>query len=281
MGNCLQLTYYGTNCLLFRKEETGLLLDPHFSRPALLRLLAPIRPQLKKIMAGLDALGARQLDCVLLTHTHYDHALDAVETARHTGATLYGSPSAALLAKGGGLDTNCFRVLQPGEMVQIGAFTVTAHPSQHIRFPEPLGWLMSGSDPITAPLQPPLWFWQFRAGAVYALQVGRALVFGSAGFVPGSYQGLNVDTVILSIGGLGLRPASYLERLYQEVVIASGARQVWISHWDNFFRPILPGLRPLGRAGRTVVQLEDLAGRYGQTLDWLPFNLPISLDDQP
>lgn len=281
MENSLQLTYYGTNCLFFRKGETSLLVDPHFTRPALLRLLAPIRPRPEKITAGLEALGVRRLDGVLLTHTHYDHALDAAETVRQTGATLYGSPSAAQLAAGSGLEEGAFRAIRPGETVQIGTFTVQAHPGRHIQFPAPLGGLMSDSDPIQTPLQPPAWFWQYRCGAVYALQVDRVLVLGSAGLVPGAYRGLDVDAVVLSIGGLGLRPASYLERLYQEVVIASGARQVWVSHWDNFFRPVSRPLRPLGRAGWTMAQLQALAGRHGQGLARLPFNHPIDLVTGP
>lgn len=273
-----QLTYGGTNCLIFRKGESGLLVDPHFTRPAFLSLLGKIQPSAEKIRTGLARLDVQRLTGVLLTHTHYDHALDAVETARQTGATLFGSSSAAQLAAGAGLEPQFFHQIQQAEPLQVGDFTVCFLPSQHIQFPKPLSRLASSADPISQPLSPPAWFWQYRCGEVSAILVDRTLVFGSAAFVSGAYQGLEVEMVVLGIGGLGLRPQSYLETLYRETVVASGARRVLLSHWDNFFRPVSADLRPLGKVGWTMEHLKHLAERYGQTISVLKVNKPVNLD---
>ncbi|QRN82791.1 MBL fold metallo-hydrolase [Chloroflexota bacterium] len=276
-----QLTYGGTNCMLFRKGESNLLIDPHFTRPPFLSLLDKIKPSPEKIKAGLARLGIQSLAGVLLTHTHYDHALDAVETACQTGAPLFGSPSSAQLAAGAGLAPDLFHQIQQGESLQAGDFTVRFLPSQHIQFPRPLSRLASIAAPIPQPLRPPAWFWQYRCGEVSAILVDRTLVFGSAAFLSGAYQGLEVETVVLGIGGLGFRPRSYLEKLYQETVVASGARQVLISHWDNFFRPIRAGLHSLGRVGWTMEHLRPLAERYGQTISILKYNQPVDLVVSP
>ncbi len=135
--------------------------------------------------------------------------------------------------------------------------------------------------PISQPLIPPAWFWQYRCGEVSTILVDRTLIFGSAAFVSGAYQGLEVETVVLGIGGLGMRPKSYLEKLYQETVVASGARQVLISHWDNFFWPIRAELRPFGRAHWTLAHLKPLAERYGQSISVLKYNQPVNMAISP
>ncbi|MBG0771195.1 MAG: MBL fold metallo-hydrolase [Anaerolineaceae bacterium] len=281
MDKGVQLTYGGTNCLLFRKGESALLVDPHFTRPAFFSLLGEIRPSAERIRDGLAGLGAQDLAGVLLTHTHYDHALDAVETASQTGAPLFGSPSAGQLAAGAGLSPNLFHEVHHGDAIQVGDFSVRFLPSEHIRFPAPLSRLVSSADPIPQPLMPPAWFWQYRCGQVSAILVDRTLIFGSAAFVAGAYRGWEVETVVLGIGGLGLRPLSYLETLYRETVVASGARQVLISHWDNFFQPSQTDLRPLGRVNWTVNHLKALANRYGQTIFQLAYNHPVDLTALP
>lgn len=272
-----QLTYGGTNCLIFRKGNSTLLVDPHFSRPGFSRLFGKIAPSADRIRTGLSQLGVQALDGVLLTHTHYDHALDAVETARQTGAVLFGSPSAGQLAAGAGLAPHQFHRVRQGEMIPVGDFSVRFLPSQHIHFPAPLNRLASTADPISHPLTPPAWFWQYRCGAVSAILVDRTLVFGSAAFLRGAYQGWDVENVVLGIGGLGLRPESYLQTLYRETVVACGARHVLISHWDNFFRPSQTDLRPLGRARWTLAQLESLAERFGQKLSLLEYHRSVNL----
>ena len=276
-----QLIYGGTNCLLLRKGRSALLVDPHFTRPAFFRLLGKIQPSPERISAGLVRLSVQNLDGVLLTHTHYDHALDAVETARQTGALLVGSPSAAQLVAGAELEAQFCHPVRQGESVQVGDFSVHFLPSQHIQFPAPLHRLASSADPITKPLRPPAWFWQYRCGEVSAILVDRTLIFGSAAYLSGAYQGWDVDTVILGIGGPGLRPPGYLEMLFEEVVVASGARQVLISHWDNFFRPSVSELRPFGRVHWTMRHLTALAERHGQAISVLGYNQPVNLPTMP
>jgi hypothetical protein len=275
MSNETLITYFGTNCLLFTKADSALMVDPHFTRPRLRSLLGKIAPDTGKIRIGLAKAGVSSLDGVLLTHTHYDHALDAVETARQTDAVLYGSTSAGMLAAGEGLDPSQIHVVPPDQGAKIVDFRVKFLPSQHIQFPVPFRWFMSDDEAIRQPLSSPAWFWQYRCGQAYGILIDKTLVFGSANFIVGAYAGLDVDTIVLGIGGVGLKPSAYLDGLYKQVVLSTGANRVLVSHWDNFFRPIGDGLRPLGRARHTFDRLVQLGAKNGQDVRLLEYGLPV------
>lgn len=90
------VTWWGTNSLLIEDDRTRLMIDPYFSRPPGLLglgfLYKKIAPDEAAVDQGLARAGVDQLDAVLVTHTHFDHVLDAGEVARRTGATLGSAP---------------------------------------------------------------------------------------------------------------------------------------------------------------------------------------------
>lgn len=273
----MEITFLGTNTLLFRKNSSTLLVDPHFTRPSLLQLMGKIHPDQKKIAESLAQLGIERLDGVLLTHTHYDHALDAAEVISQAGGVLYGSGSALNLLKGAGLGTDCGVEVVPGQRYAIGAFRVCFHPACHLPFPVPVSWLVNMDGNIAMPIHPPAWFWRYRRGQVYAIQVDRTLIFGSAGFTAGAYRDLAIDTTILGVGGMDIQPNAYLERFYEQAVLLPGAKRVFITHWDNFFGPFARHSQPLLFARRGLSRVSALGTRYGQDIHQLEYGTPIRL----
>lgn len=267
----MKITYLGTNTLLFSKDQTALLIDPHFTRPGLAHLLGKIRPDPEKTAESLARFEIRKVAGILLTHTHYDHALDAVEVIRQVGGNLYGSASAVHLAQGAGLDAEACVQVTPRQPFYVSQFRVCFHPSKHVPFPPPLGWIMPVEGEIRRAFSPPAWFWNYQTGHTFAIQVDQTLVFGSAGFVTDAYQNLDIKTVILGVGGLDLKPPRYIDSLYSETVLAPGARQVFLSHWDNFFRPADQPLRPMRFSRRSLAKISALGARYGQTVHQLEY----------
>lgn len=273
----MELTYLGTNSLVIKKGGSTLLVDPHFTRPGLLQLLGKIRPDANAVTAGLDRMGIQHFDGIILTHTHYDHALDTPEILHQAGGVQYGSKSALFLAQGACLrETTCVQVA-PGEVYPIGAFDVSFHPSRHIAFPAPFGWLIPQTGEIHKPLHLPAWFWEFQCGDVYAIQVDQTLIFGSAGFESGTYQNLVIETVVLGIGGLDMMPEAYVNQLYTEAVLLPGAKQVFLSHWDNFFRPAEQNLKTHNLARRSIEQIRSLGVRYGQSVHLLDYGHTLTI----
>jgi hypothetical protein len=270
----MELTYLGTNTLLLTKSGSSLLIDPHFTRPSLLSLLGKIRPDPQAVEAGLASI--EHLDAVLLTHTHYDHAFDVAEVLHQADGRCFGSESAANLIQWYPLDEKFHVLVSPKDVYSIGGFRVCFHPSRHITFPPPFGWMLPKTDQINQPIHPPAWFWEYKCGSVYAIQVDHMLIFGSAGFEPSAYGDVKAECVVMGIGGLDLMPMAYLDLLYQETVLLTGAKQVYLSHWDNFFHPLCQQARPHVLSHRSIGRLKALGTRYGQTVSLLQISKTIS-----
>jgi glyoxylase-like metal-dependent hydrolase (beta-lactamase superfamily II) len=65
------------NCFIVREKgsERGVIVDPG--------------EEADRLLQALDSLGVRQLDAILLTHTHFDHVGAVAPVARATGAPVY------------------------------------------------------------------------------------------------------------------------------------------------------------------------------------------------
>ena len=89
------------------------------------------------------------LEAVVPVHSHFDHAMDAAEVARSTGATLVGGLSIANVGRGGGLAEDRMLVVGSGTTWRRGAWSVRMTASHHCppdRYP----------GEITAPVIPPV-----------------------------------------------------------------------------------------------------------------------------
>jgi L-ascorbate metabolism protein UlaG (beta-lactamase superfamily) len=234
----------GTSTLLFSDGETAWMVDGWFSRPGPLRLLVgTIEPDVEAIARGLERNGVDRLAAVIPVHSHYDHAMDAPEVARRTGALLVGSSSTANIGRGWGLDESRIRVVEDGETLAFGRFSVTFIESRHFRFPDAAVAERALSDPeIREPLVPPVGTFDYRLGKAYALHVehprGNALVQGSAGYVEGGLEGLRADVVFLGTGGLGSQTPAYREAYWHETVTRLAPTRVIPIHWDSLTGPI-------------------------------------------
>lgn len=240
----LRASWLGTAAVLLDDGKSAVLIDPFFSRPqGLLRLLAdrPIAPDDAAIRAGLARAGVTRLETVLVSHSHYDHAMDAPRVAQLTGAELAGSASTLNVGRGQNLPASQLRAVVPGEPFRAGSFRITFLESRHAG--------MSGGHPageIASPLAPPTRYSDYRQGGTYAILVehpqGTILHQGSAGFLAGGLAGRRADLVFL---GIAMLPD--LDEYLREVVDASGAKRVVPIHWDDFTRPLDEPLQPLPR----------------------------------
>lgn len=275
----LGATWAGVSTILIDDGESGLLIDGFFSRPSLIAVaLGRISPDPAQISVCSQRLleaspSLRAIDAVVCAHSHYDHALDAAEVARATGAVLVGGLSTANIGRGAGLGEDQMIVVAPGAVWRRGPWTVRMVASAHCppdRFP----------GTIDRPLIPPAKTSAYRCGEAWSILAAhrggsRILVQGSAGFVPGALAGERAEAVYLGVGQLGLLGERYIEDYWAETVLTVRASRVVPIHWDDFFRPLPvretdPPLRALPYAGddlrATMRVLDRLAERDGVTV---------------
>ena len=210
--------------------------DGFFSRPSLVRsLLRPIAPDEVVIDACLRRAGVSRLGAVLVSHSHYDHALDSPAVAQRTGAELVGSSSTRLIADGYGFPVSRFRVASVGEPLRYGSFVVTPIRAAHTPKPRFTGH-------ISHTVRPPASIREYKMGECYSWHIchpdGSLIVHASTNFVAGAYDGLEAETVYLGIATLGRLPDEFKDQYWQEMVRSVGARRVVPIHWDNFFKPL-------------------------------------------
>jgi L-ascorbate metabolism protein UlaG (beta-lactamase superfamily) len=270
----LTATWFGVTAVLLSDGTHGVFLDPFFTRkPGLLGILAnvAVAPDEALITDWLKRAGVTKLDAVLVSHSHYDHALDAGVAARLTGAKLLGSPSTLNIGRGAGLPESQLQAMRSGDSAQLGSFKLTFVESRHAG--------ASGGRPtgdITEPLVPPAAVLDYRQGGTWSILVehaqGRVLHHGSAGYVPGALNGRRADVVLLGVAIIDDLPA-YLVNVVDDV----GARRVMPVHWDDFTRPLDARLLPFPIAVRLDRFFEGMARHPDLDVQTLELGRPVAL----
>jgi L-ascorbate metabolism protein UlaG (beta-lactamase superfamily) len=229
----VKLTWLGTAGVLISDGDTAILIDPYVSRLGIFKvaLRRPLHPDKEYIKKWASRFGTKSIQAVAVSHSHFDHALDAPYFALEAGATLIGSASTMNVGRGAGLTEKYLREAIPGETINIGAFALRFIESAH-------GPAFLGRVPypgtIDKPLIPPRPAGDYKLGKTFAILIshplGTIVHHGSAGFIPEMYAGITADVVLLGIAGRG-DTQTYLKN----VPLKLGAKLVVPIHFDNFF----------------------------------------------
>lgn len=243
----VNLIWLGTAGVLISDGETSFLIDPYVSRFGMLKVALgmPLQPNKKAIEKWIYQLGMKNIQSVIVSHSHFDHCLDAPYFAIQKGTVLMGSESTLNVGRGAGLAEKYLKTVIPNQTINSGAFSLKFIESNH-------GPAFLGRVPypgtIDKPLFPPHPARDYKLGKTYAILIshpsGTIVHHGSAGFISGMYDDIQADVVLLGIAGRG-NTQEYLKN----VPLKLGAKIVIPVHFDNFFVSLdkkmkkLPGVR--------------------------------------
>jgi L-ascorbate metabolism protein UlaG (beta-lactamase superfamily) len=237
----------GTAGVLISDTDTSILIDPYVSRFGLFKIALglPLQPNKEAVKKWVARLGKNRIHAVAISHSHFDHCLDAPYFAMYSGALLMGSESTLNVGRGAALNEEHLKEVTPDQTIKVGTFTLKFIESAH-------GPAFLGRVPypgtIDKPLFPPRPAKDYKLGKTFSILIshpsGTIMHHGSAGFKPGMYEGISADVVLLGIAG-----RSDTEKYLKNVPLKLRARIVIPIHFDNFFISLekkiknLPGVR--------------------------------------
>ncbi|PZO14291.1 MAG: hypothetical protein DCE87_11055 [Betaproteobacteria bacterium] len=274
--------FLGTSSMAWTDGQSTWLVDGFFSRQPLSEV-AFTRLKVDETQVGAVAAEMfKRLDMpsalsgIVVAHSHYDHSLDAPFLAKQYGARVVGSESTLQIAKGQDVPTTQIDAFTGSGRVKLGEFDIQLIQSAHA----PTGFT-GGFN--TKPVFLPAHALQFKEGISFSFVVSHpglgpgpfALIQPSAGYVEGQNKDIAVEHVFLGMGGLGKLSDAYIENYWREMVVGTGAKHVYLIHWDDFTQPLmkkgqLVGLKPMPKLlddfPRSLELLKMFSERDGVTL---------------
>ncbi len=231
----VRITYLGTNGYQFAWHGHVLLVDPYLTRASLGRaaLALPLPSDPVRVHAALARLTrpAPQAEAVLVTHGHFDHALDLPEVMRSTGARLWASATTVKLAALAGAPGGRSHTLQAGQTKYIGPWKITALEARHdcICGIEPFpGEVKRDTRPAKAG------DWKMGTPLAFLIEVGGERIYIDSGGRPDGPIP-SIGKVDLVIAGAALPDSR--DRL-PALLKALQPRYFLPSHQDDFFCPL-------------------------------------------
>ncbi|MCC2616126.1 MBL fold metallo-hydrolase [Aestuariibacter halophilus] len=267
--------FFGTTTLLISDGETHIMVDGFFTRHSKWHtVINGIQSDRWHIAQGLLKGKVTTLDWLLISHAHFDHALDADNTATMTNATVIGSQQSLQH-----ITRAPTRQMQPHFPLHDSKFDIYSFDSGHIQKKPFSQWIEN------------TYVWAARGsafadpGTVYSFLLthpqGNLLIVPSARFPDTIKLPVAADTVFLGIGLVGKLEDSDIEELWQHAVVNTCARQVIPIHWDDFTHPIAPNIPPtqppFDDLAHTFKILQQLSERDGIPIIFPPAYRPFAV----
>jgi hypothetical protein len=204
-----------------------------------------------------------EADAIFITHSHFDHLLDAAEAARLTGASVHGSPNTCRILRAEGLPDGQIVEMRAGSVVDQGGVRVTALTER------PHQWVAGfGMQPLKHDLKPPL-----RARD-YAMDYGLSFLVECAGIRLLTEHCLEPDLAgrVDILFTSPLNPAANMGAYLQKMIHAYHPRVLIPIHWDDMNTPLIEPIRgQIMPTGRILPPLTRFDGnRYKRLVESLP-----------
>lgn len=187
-----------------------------------------------------------KLKAIFISHSHYDHVMDAPYIAKITGATIYGSLTTKNIALGANADDSKIIIFEDYNSYQIGDFKITVIPSIHSKsniFNNDIG------KEIKEPLKDPKNLKLYKEGGSYDFFIENNkktyLIHPSCNYIKERLKNYKVDVLYLALAGITKMDKKTRKEFFDETIKVTDAKLVIPIHWDNFFKPLDKPTKPM------------------------------------
>lgn len=160
----IEMRWLGVASFLIEDGESKIMFDPAWTRPGAFHWLgmASFKSDEQLVDKVLKKLGVEKLSAVLVTHSHYDHIVDAPLVAKKTGATFYVDKNFERIAKAHNFKGLALKPLEVNKTFQVGKFKITAYQRDHAPLIGSIDFV-----PGDVPEKFDFNFWDYKAGGTW------------------------------------------------------------------------------------------------------------------
>jgi L-ascorbate metabolism protein UlaG (beta-lactamase superfamily) len=142
LGEDVKVTWLGVAGLKVTDGITTILIDPVFTKPSLSHwiLNSKFRSNKELVQSSLKTIEVTSVDAIFSSHTHFDHAVDLIEIANQTKATIFGGVSIERMIYAEKNDKTKYQKLNDRDEVNIGQFKIISYRRSHAPILHSLDW---------------------------------------------------------------------------------------------------------------------------------------------
>lgn len=236
----MKITYFGTTVLLFDDGKDQILFDCHVTRPSFAEFEFSEFETNKELCDDIiKDYDISRLRGIFISHTHYDHVMDAPYFANKCGCPMYGSKSAKNVAIGGNVPEDMFYSYDDSMEYTVGDFHIKVIPSIHspaYSFNDDLGQIIE--EPVIQPATRK----EYKEGGSVDFIVKHSgktyLIRPSYNYLENQLNGIKADYLFQGIIGIAKDDPEHRKNFYKETIEKVKPQMVIPVHWDNFYSPL-------------------------------------------
>lgn len=233
----MKITYFGTTVLLFDDGKDQILFDCHVTRPSFTEFQFSEFETNKELCDEIiKDYDISRLRGIFISHTHYDHVMDAPYFANKCGCPIYGSKSAKNVALGGNVPEDMFYSYDDSMEYTVGDFHIKVIPSIHspaYSFNDDLGQIIE--EPVIQPATRK----EYKEGGSVDFIVKHSgktyLIRPSYNYLENQLNGIKEDYLFQGIIGIAKDDSEHRKNFYKETIEKVKPQMVIPIHWDNFY----------------------------------------------
>jgi L-ascorbate metabolism protein UlaG (beta-lactamase superfamily) len=246
----VDMRWFTVAAVVIEDEKTQIMFDPMFTRANLWHWLnfSKLKSDQALVSSVLKEHELNKLNAIFVSHSHFDHSIDAPMVAQLTGATFYVDPSTKIIAeayKNPGIKTQEVENLKS---IQVGNFKITVMKRTHAHI-RTLG-INFLKGPVSKDFDFDFYDYQMGDTWFYLIEHPEGKILLDQGSEPFSTTVQNfTEKVDVVIQGVANRPS---DEATSEGYVKQFSPKIFIpTHFDNFifsFDPkgsfsYLPGVR--------------------------------------